>query len=102
MFTIRGTLLFTSVLIFSVSCNNNPKGNAASHSDAYMTDSVAAGKKLFEATCVRCHGMDGSGLTGPSLKRAKLAHAPDVASFTTVVEQGLQGTGMPGNWAFSD
>lgn len=66
------------------------------------SDLVIKGKKLFEATCVRCHGMDGSGLTGPSLKRAKLTHAPDLPRFTTVVQQGIAGTGMPANWAYTD
>ena len=29
-------------------------------------------------------------------------HAPYVVSFTAVMEQGIAGTGMPGNWAISD
>ena len=65
-------------------------------------DLVLKGKRLFEATCVRCHGMDGSGLTGPSLKTAKLTHAPDLLRFSTVVQQGIAGTGMPANWAYTD
>jgi len=51
---------------------------------------------------VRCHGMDASGLTGPSLKRPRLAHVPDLAGFIQTVELGIAGTGMPSNWAYSD
>jgi len=89
-------------LIVSASCNHDVKKDTTSNSQAGLSDSIAEGKKLFEATCVRCHGMDGSGLTGPSLKKAKLKHAPDIVSFTSVVEQGIAGTGMPSNWAFTD
>ena len=94
-------LFFMFMLIALASCNNNNQKNEIL-ADSNLPDSVAEGKKLFEATCVRCHGMDGSGLTGPSLKRQKLMHAPDVASFTAVVEMGIAGTGMPSNWAFTD
>ncbi len=92
-------LICITILVAVASCfNNNQKNEAAGN----LSDSALAGKKLFEATCVRCHGMDGSGLTGPSLKRAKLVHAPDEVAFIGVVEGGIAGTGMPSNWAFTD
>ncbi len=90
------------ILLIFTACSNDLKKNAISENHGNLPDSISEGKKLFEATCVRCHGMDGSGLTGPSLKRPKLRHAPDLASFTSVVEQGIAGTGMPSNWAISD
>jgi len=96
-------LLCVTMFIAAAACfNNSQKNGAISSGSGGMTDSAAAGKKLFEATCVRCHGMDGSGLTGPSLKRARLIHAPDETSFISVVEGGIAGTGMPSNWAFTD
>ena len=95
------TLFYSFMLITLASCNNNNQKNKLL-ADINLPDSVAEGKKLFEASCVRCHGMDGSGLTGPSLKRQKLRHAPDLASFTAVVEMGITGTGMPSNWAVTD
>ncbi|MFI5155483.1 MAG: c-type cytochrome [Chitinophagales bacterium] len=96
--------ILSCILIFLIStaCHNDLKKNAISENQPILSDSISEGKKLFEATCVRCHGMDGSGLTGPSLRRPKLRHAPDLASFTTVVEQGIAGTGMPSNWAITD
>jgi cytochrome c oxidase cbb3-type subunit III len=94
---------FASVLllIIYVSCSKTGKDNAVA-SDGHLKDSIVAGKKIFENACVRCHGMDASGLTGPSLKRPKLTHAPDRPSFTAVVEGGIAGTGMAGNWSLSD
>ena len=99
----RAGLPLFCALIFvgAMSCNNNSKKTeAGSHSN--LPDSIEKGKKIFENNCVRCHGMDASGLTGPSLRRPKLKYAPDLSSFTTVVEQGIPGTGMPANWSFSD
>lgn len=90
------------MLIAAASCSNTGQKEVGAKNPGSVPDSVIVGKKLFDATCVRCHGMDGSGLTGPSLKRPKLAHAPDFASFLQVVEYGIAGTGMPSNWAYSD
>jgi cytochrome c oxidase cbb3-type subunit III len=95
----RCLIFFLLIVVYS--CNH--PGNKISEIDnASLPDSVLAGKKLFESNCVRCHGMDATGLTGPSLRRLKLVHAPDRDSFTQVVEQGIQGTGMPSNWSYSD
>ena len=102
MYKLRLTLSCILFWVLSSSCNHQGEKNTELILAGGLPDSVASGKKLFEATCVRCHGMDGSGITGPSLTRPKLLHAPDLASFTAVVEQGIAGTGMPSNWAISD
>ncbi len=91
-------LLFLSVF----ACNNENKNSRSLTDKDHLPTEVLEGKNLFEASCVRCHGMDATGLTGPSLIRPKLKHATDLPSFTKVVEQGIVGTGMPGNWVFAD
>ncbi len=95
-------ILYALLLFAAVSCGNTGQKDTVTASTGNLPDSIIVGKKLFEATCVRCHGMDGSGLTGPSLKRPRLAHAPDLAGFIQTVELGIAGTGMPSNWAYSD
>lgn len=55
---------------------------------------VAAGKQVFDSQCAWCHGADGEGGTGPSL-RGKLRHATDYNSIVTLVINGIPGTDMP-------
>ena len=55
---------------------------------------VAAGKQVFDSQCAWCHGTDGEGGTGPSL-RGKLRNATDHNSIVNIVMNGMPGTEMP-------
>ncbi len=55
------------------------------------------GETLYRTLCARCHGMLGEGGEGPSLKRARLIHAPDDQALVSVIVGGIPGTGMPGS-----
>ncbi len=59
------------------------------------------GKKLFEAQCSKCHGLDGSGGDGPSLRRALRRGGDDIALFM-IIRGGIPGTGMPFFWQLTD
>lgn len=61
---------------------------------------LAIGKRVFESQCALCHGQDGSGGRGPSLRRPKLAKAPDTASLRKAISEGLPPE-MPGAWQLS-
>jgi cytochrome c oxidase cbb3-type subunit III len=61
---------------------------------------VAAGKLIFEGRCALCHGIDGGGGRGPSLRRPKLAHAADDEALKSVIENGIQ-PDMPPAWYLS-
>ncbi len=56
---------------------------------------LAEGKRLYNAQCALCHGIDGSGGYGPSLLRATFARAADDAGLFTLVRVGIPGV-MPG------
>ncbi len=75
-------------------------GRAPSEKKAARAD-VAAGKKLFERHCALCHGIDGKGGRGPSLNRARLAHAPDDAALKALIADGIPPV-MPEGWLFDD
>jgi cytochrome c oxidase cbb3-type subunit III len=63
--------------------------NTASASD------LAAGRRVFESQCAWCHGNEGTGGTGPDLRRSTLRHAATDAELTTIVRTGIPGTEMP-------
>jgi putative heme-binding domain-containing protein len=55
---------------------------------------------MFEIRCALCHGMDGGGGRGPSLRRPKLLHAADDEALKTLIENGVP-PDMPGAWYLS-
>ena len=59
---------------------------------------LARGEKLFQGHCALCHGTNGEGGRGPVLAQPKLKRAPDDAALVKVIEDGIQGTEMPGAW----
>ena len=62
-----------------------------------MSD-VARGEKLFVAHCALCHGIGGAGGRGPSLNHTQLRRAADNRSVCKVIQNGGDGTEMPGAW----
>ena len=60
------------------------------------------GQTQFRIHCARCHGILGEGGEGPTLKRAKLRHAPDDQALYDVINDGIVGTGMPGTFGPND
>jgi putative heme-binding domain-containing protein len=70
---------------------------------ALLSDAeLAEGGALFRIHCARCHGMQGDGGEGPSLKRPRLRHAPDDQALFDVISEGIPGTGMAGVWSPSE
>lgn len=56
---------------------------------------LAEGRRLYNAQCALCHGIDGGGGYGPSLLRPTFARAADDAGLFTLVRVGIPGV-MPG------
>ena len=56
---------------------------------------LAEGKRLYNAQCALCHGIDGGGGYGPSLLRGSFSRASDDAGLFTLVRVGIPGL-MPG------
>jgi putative heme-binding domain-containing protein len=57
---------------------------------------------LFEAQCARCHGLKGSGGSGPGLDRARLRRAADDEALVALIKEGIPGTEMPATWQMDD
>lgn len=53
------------------------------------------GKQVYSQRCAGCHGSEGAGGAGPSLK-GKFKHGNTHAEVRKVIEVGIPGTMMPG------
>jgi putative heme-binding domain-containing protein len=62
---------------------------------------LAAGARLFESQCTRCHGVGGTGGVGPALNHPKLRRAPNDETLVQVILAGVPGTAMIGFWNLS-
>jgi putative heme-binding domain-containing protein len=63
---------------------------------------LAWGKGLFESQCARCHGLKGTGGTGPGLNRARLRRAADDEALFALIKDGIPATEMPATWQMDD
>src|SRR5271154_314265 len=55
---------------------------------------LAAGKERYEATCSKCHGLDGGGSDGPSLQGVAQRIGDEAVG--NIIRGGIPGTGMNG------
>jgi putative heme-binding domain-containing protein len=58
-------------------------------------EDLAHGKRVFQAQCSPCHGIDGTGGSGANLAVPTLKHAANDAALFDVIQGGIAGTGMP-------
>lgn len=57
---------------------------------------AGTGELLYRTHCAPCHGPDGDGGRGSNLAVRNLPRAPDDATLSAIVTQGIPGTQMPG------
>jgi putative heme-binding domain-containing protein len=62
-------------------------------------DSDGRGKRLFDSHCAICHGIGGTGGTGPDLRQQPFVHARTDTELIRVILHGMGGTDMPASWA---
>ena len=93
---------------FTLALNRAPKDQAPKDETpkdvvATLTASdIAQGKKLFVGHCAYCHAMGGTGDRGPSLTRPELVHAPNNQALFKLIQNGIDGSEMPGAWQMTD
>jgi putative heme-binding domain-containing protein len=65
---------------------------------ARTASDLVRGQRLFESQCARCHGVKGTGGTGPGLNRARLRRAADDQALFALIKEGIPGTEMDATW----
>jgi putative heme-binding domain-containing protein len=68
---------------------------AQDRSGQYPQADVAAGARVYGALCFGCHGPTGAGVGGIDLRQGPLPRASTDAALTTLLANGIPGTGMP-------
>ena len=68
---------------------------AQDHSGQYPQADIAAGARVYAALCIGCHGPTGNGIGGIDLRQGPLPRASTDAALTTLLANGIPGTGMP-------
>jgi cytochrome c oxidase cbb3-type subunit 3 len=56
----------------------------------------ANGQRIFQSQCAHCHGPRGEGGRGANLAKPRLRHAADDAAIFKIIDEGIEGTEMPG------
>ena len=84
-----------SVLIRLAGCVVLLVAIGARTSSAQSAPDVQAGKTLYGGLCVTCHGLEGTGGSGPPLNRPRLVNAPDEAALRAIINDGIPNRGMP-------
>src|SRR5579862_5398484 len=57
---------------------------------------LTQGERIFQSQCAHCHGPRGEGGRGANLARPRLRHAADDPALFKIIDEGIEGTEMPG------
>lgn len=63
---------------------------------------LESGAEVYATYCARCHGVDGTGGSGPPLARPRLRRAADEAAIIGILVDGIPGTSMMAAWSLSE
>jgi putative heme-binding domain-containing protein len=97
---LLATTIFFAIFLTLPERGSDPAQSPAAQAPAPKPPDLAAAKIIFEGRCALCHGIDGGGGRGPSLRHPKLAHAPDDEALKSVIENGIPPE-MPEAWFLS-
>jgi alcohol dehydrogenase (cytochrome c) len=87
-----------SILALAISPSLHAQARPDALSNPFATDpgAAVAGKRLFDATCVTCHGPSGAGTErGPSLDSGRFKHGGEDYEVFQTIQKGVPATQMP-------
>ena len=65
------------------------------HPEDYSRADIEYGARLYAENCDRCHGPNGTGVSGVDFKSGKFSHAATDRQLTAVITSGFPEAGMP-------
>ena len=90
-------LLLTALMLIAIPCAF-AQGRADTLTNPFANDPAApaAGKRVFDATCVACHGAGGAGTErAPALDSGRFKHGDEDFEIFQTIQKGVRGTQMP-------
>jgi putative heme-binding domain-containing protein len=85
-------------VLMAISMQTLGQGRPDTPTNPFAADSTAAaaGKRVFEATCVACHGSGGVGTErAPALDTGRFTHGGEDFEIFQTIQKGVPGTQMP-------
>lgn len=67
----------------------------ADHGTQYSQADIAAGYRVYTATCTQCHGPNGDLISGVDLRRGLFRRSSTDETLAAVITNGVTGSGMP-------
>ena len=97
-FLSLGLAALVAIVIFLASGGGSPSHNfdSASLSPALVGDpeAIRSGQEIFSHLCAPCHGAEGQGKVGPSLRDDQWLHGNTFQAVARVIAEGVQEKSM--------
>lgn len=84
-------LAFLASALFLAAQNSTPEG----HPEDYSAADIAHGARIYSEQCDRCHGANGTGVSGVDFRSGKFHHADTDRELGMVISKGFPTEGMP-------
>ncbi len=92
---MRTLLLLNLTVALAWAQHGDAAGKPAQNPAIGNPAAIDAGRQLFAGGCGGCHGPDGAGGRGPSLRDKVMWHSLDDSALYGTIEKGIPGTEMP-------
>lgn len=96
------TLISSSLAIVIIAVSIFAHSVSPESMSTLNAEDLSRGQKIFVAHCALCHGIGAAGGRGPSLNHAELRRAPNDQALFRVIQNGIEGTEMPGAWQLNE
>jgi putative heme-binding domain-containing protein len=90
-------LFLCAAVVLSLGAQHQQEGEKSRHPFIGDAKAIAAGRSLFVSGCAACHGAEGQGGRGPSLRERVMWHPLEDDVLFNTIQKGIPAGGMPGS-----